>query len=121
MKLSEYKNEDALDVLAEIFEPACNIIGDEKFQKLFNSGDKFKIIKYLLSNKKRQKDIIAILAAIDRTPVKKYEINLVALPAKIIEIFNDEELLNFFVSQGYGTEEESSGSATGNIEEIEAK
>jgi hypothetical protein len=38
MKLSDYKGEEALDVLADIIEPLANIITDEDIQKLANDS-----------------------------------------------------------------------------------
>ena len=98
MKLSEYKNEEALDVLAEIIEPSSKIMVDPKIKELTKKGDKMPIIREIIKNHK--KEIIEILAIIDGVPVEEYECNVFTLPMKIIELLNDKDLISFFTSQG---------------------
>ena len=38
-RLSEYKDEEALDLLADILSPTVEIMQDEAVQKFFNKGD----------------------------------------------------------------------------------
>lgn len=121
MKLSEYQNEDALDLLADLLEPISNFFTDKKFEKLFKKGNRMEMIQYCLKSKGRQKDIIKILARLDGVPVKEYKANIFTLPIKIMELLDDEELVSFFVSQGFGMGNESSGSATENTEATETK
>ena len=98
MKLSEYKNEEALDVLADIIEPSSKIMVDPKIKELTKKGDKMPIIKEIIKNHKSE--IIEILATIDGVPVDEYECNVFTLPIKIIELLNDKDLVSFFTSQG---------------------
>lgn len=121
MKLSEYQNEDALDLLGDLLEPISNFFTDKEFEELFHKGNRMEMVQYCLKNKNRQKDIIKILARLDGVPVKKYKANIFTLPIKIMELLDDEELVNFFVSQGFGMGNESSGSATENTEATETK
>lgn len=120
-KLSEYENEDALDLLGDLIEPIGNFCADKKFEKIFKEGSKIKIIQYCLKTKARQKDILTILARLEGVPLSDYKANIFSLPVKLIELWDDEELVNFFVSQGFGMGNESSGSATENTEAIEPK
>lgn len=121
MKLSEYQNEDALDLLADLLEPVSNFLSDKKFEKLFKEGNKMKVIQYCLKTKARQKDILTILARLEGVPLKEYKANIFSLPVKLMELWDDEELVSFFVSQGFGMGNESSGSATENTEATETK
>ena len=100
MKISEYKNEEALDILADLIEPAGEIFSDKDFVKKIQSkkSNKMEIVKSLIKDHK--KAIIEILAILDETPVDEYECNIFTLPIKILEILNDEELVKFFTSQG---------------------
>lgn len=97
MKLSEIKGEAALDLLADIIEPATEIMTDPNVQKLVKAKNKGAIIKLLIKDHK--KSIIEILATIDGVPVKDYQINVFTLPMKLLELLNDKELMSFFTSQ----------------------
>ena len=94
-KLLEYKNEDAIDLIADIVEPLSVIFLDEEIK---NEKDKMKAISKAL--KKYKKEIIQILARIDDVPVEKYECNALTLPLKIVELFNDNEIQDFLESLG---------------------
>lgn len=118
MKLSEYKGEKALDILADIIEPAASIMVDKEIVNLARSGQKIKVIKPLLKNHKRE--IIEIMAALEGEPPEEYaeKINVFTLPKKLREMVNDPDLMSLFTLQGQKTDETSSGSA---MESIEAK
>ena len=118
-KLSEFKNEDALDLLADIIDPLAKIFSDKKFEKVFKKGNKLEIAKYLLKN--RQKEILIVLARLEDVPLNEYEINVFSLPIKIMEVLSDEDLIRFFAQQGLGMDNASFGSVTETIEETEQK
>lgn len=94
MKLSEYKNEQALDILADILEPSAKIFSDKDVKKAFETGDKIKGIKAAI--KTHKSEIIEILAVLDGVPVAEYECNVLTLPIKLLEILNDTDLMSFF-------------------------
>lgn len=115
MKLSEYKGEKALDVLADLIEPASVIMADKEVTELARSKKPVvQIVKPIL--KKHKKEVIEILAALDGEDPKTYvkKVGIFTLPAKFIEIFNDPELMSLFTLQGQNTEKTNSGSATEN-------
>lgn len=97
MRLSEVKNEDALDMLADLIEPASEILADKKVQELIKTKNRGAIIKGLIKDHK--KTIIEILAIIDGVPVEEYEVNVFTLPIKLLDLLNDKELVSFFTSQ----------------------
>lgn len=118
MKLSEYRGEEALDLLADLIEPAGEIFGDAEFVKLIQSdAPKTTIVKTLLKNHKRS--VIEILAAIDGVPAEDYSCNVLTLPLKVLEVINDKDLISLFQSQGQKTGAMSFGSAMANTEEKE--
>ena len=118
MKLSEYKNEKAIEILGQMIAPISSILADEKVKKAYANGeDKLGFVQALLTN--HPKEIVQILAILDDTPVDEYEVSLTTLPKKVLEIINDEALQDFFESQGQNLEWTSSGSATANTEAIE--
>lgn len=117
-KLSEYKNEEAIELLADIMEPVSEILADDEVKNTYRSGaNKIALVKVIL--KHHSKQVVDILAILDGIPREEYKCNVVTLPIKLIEIFNDEELTSFFESQSQILGEELSGSVTENTEATE--
>ena len=114
MKLSEIKGEQALDVLADLIEPASEIMTDKMVVASAKNGQKMRAIKLAIKNHKRA--VIEILAALDGAEADEYEVNVLTLPAKLLEILNDPLVMGLFTSQGQNLEKTSSGSAMENIE-----
>ena len=117
MKISEYKNEDAIELLADIIEPTVEILTDKNIQAIF-TGQKFNkmhVVKVLL--KDHQRSIVEIMAALDGKTYEEYEFNLITGTKQLLELLNDEALISFFQSQGQMMVAESSGSVTANTEE----
>ena len=119
MKLSDFRGEEALDVLADIFEPLALICADEEIQKLRETTHPMMdYIKPILKN--RKKEIIQILARLNNQPEEEYKANLslVTLPLQILDFMNDPEIQSLFFSQSQNPAEPlaSSGSVTENTE-----
>ena len=119
MKLTEYQNEDAIDLLADLIDPVTEIIADPEIQRLWYKSTKIKLIQYALKSYKKQ--VLEILARIDGVPVEEYKCNVFTLPVKILQLLNDEELISFFDSQGLKIGNEYSGSVTESTEAVEEK
>lgn len=116
MKLSDIKGEEALDIVADLIEPIAEIAADKKIKELRDKeASKAQIAAYLIRNHK--KEVIYILAILDMKKVEEYEVSLVSLPKKLLEIFNDEDFMDLFISQEQNMESDSSGPATENITE----
>lgn len=99
MKLSEYKDGEALDLLAELIDPVATIASDKQIAELVKAkAGKLKVVQYVIKSHKEQ--ILQILAAIDGVPVEEYHCNALTLPLKVLEILNDKDLMDFFTSQG---------------------
>ena len=114
MKLSEYQGEAALDVLADLIEPAGEIMSDKEIGDAFKEN-RFKAIGLAIKNHK--KSVMQILATMDGVPVDEYKCNVFTLPVKILEILNDPDLVQLFTYQGQTGDANSSGSASENTEE----
>lgn len=112
MKLSEIKGDEAFEVLADLIDPMTAIMNDDEVADAFKSLPRLAFVKILL--KKHKRELTEILAILERTPVDEYEVSLVALPVKVMDLFNDPELAELFQSQGQTMT--SSGSATENTE-----
>lgn len=115
MKLSDIKGDEAFDVLADLIDPLTAIMSDAEVDHAFKNLPRLAFVKVLL--KKHKKEITEILAILDRTPVEEYEVSLVALPVKVMELLNDPELAELFQSQGQTVT--YSGSAMENTEVAE--
>ena len=114
MKLSEYQGEEALDLLADLIEPAGEIMSDKEIGDLFKKN-RFKAIGLAIKNHK--KAVMQIMATMDGVPVDEYKCNVFTLPVKILELLNDSELIRLFTYQGQTGDANSSGSASENTEE----
>ena len=117
-RLSEYKNEEALDLLVEIMEPAAELMSDKDTINLLYSkaaGDRMKGVKQMIAEHKGA--VIEILAALEGVPVNEFECSIFALPTRLLEILNDKELLSFFMDQQTQNSETSSSSAMDHTQE----
>lgn len=113
MKLSEYRDGEALDLLADLIEPVSSILADKDISKLQKNGA--SVARIASAAIKGHKDeVLRIMAALDGVPFEEYHCNLLTLPKRLIEILNDKDLLDFFNSQGQTQEPNSSGSASVN-------
>lgn len=114
MKLSQFKNEEAIDVLAELMEPFASIVTDERFRELFQKKTpNIKVVQFLL--KEHKQEVIDVIAILHRTPADKLNFNIATLTKDLVELLNDDEIMAVFRSQGQ-TMEASSTSATENTE-----
>ena len=92
-KLSEIKGEEALDVLAEIIVPITNIANDEEVRAGFSTNI---AMCASIAIKKYKNEVLDILAAIDGVERKDLEINLLTLPAVLMEILSEPMVQNLF-------------------------
>jgi len=109
-KLSEIQNEDALDVIADILDPVIEICQDDELKEVMTKNDRMAAIKIAIKNHKEA--IMLILATLDGEPLETYKINLIQIPTKLMELFNDPDMAAFFQSQGLKISGVSFGSAT---------
>lgn len=96
--MTELKNEQAIEALADMFDPIVEIAGDNEVVSAARSDNKILMVKLML--KKHARAIFEIMAIIDGVPVDEYECNMLTLPAKLIEVFNRPEFSVLFPLQG---------------------
>ena len=111
-RLSEFQDEEALELLADILDPVVEIAQDADVQKVFEKGSKLPIsegVKLII--KGHASAVMQILAALDGVPFEEYHCNILSLPRKVMEIVNDKELVTFFHEQGQMASENTFGSA----------
>ena len=121
-KLSEYKDEEALDLLADILSPTVEIMQDEAVQKFFNKGDENMTVADVVTLviKTHKKAVMQIMAALEGVPSEEYHCNIFTLPAQLMQVVNDPDLRAFFALQGQTDSASTSGSATGLSEDGES-
>ncbi len=116
-KLSEYKDEEALDILADLIEPVSAIFADEEIREIVNKNKGTRAKAVSIAIKRHKKEVISILATLDGVSAEEYHCNVLSLPMKLLEILNNKELTTFLALQSQNTEEQSFGSAMENISE----
>lgn len=111
-KLSDYKNDEAIELWADLLEPIGRIVQDEAIKTVMKSG-KAPIVIAQEVLKNHSKDAAEILLRIDSTPLNGMNI-VTRLVALITEIGTNKEMIGFFGFAGTQTDSASSGSATEN-------
>lgn len=97
MRLSDIRDEQALDTLADLIEPVADILTDEAVKDKFKNEPKIKLVAYIC--KKHKKSVIEILARLDGEEPDNYSFSLLDLPKKVLEVLNDPQLADLFTSQ----------------------
>lgn len=114
MKLSDYKDEKALDLLADLIEPASEILGDNAVRDAASAGKTLRAVSIAIKNHK--KSVLQVLAALDGVPVEEYHCNVMTLPLKLVELFDDPDIAQLFSFAGQKVAPNLSGSLTENTE-----
>ena len=111
MRLSDFENEDALDLLADIIEPMSEIMSDQNIVKTYKSGKPmmFTVAEILRTHKQ---STIEIVAAMHKEKPEKIKFNVITLTKDILDILNDTQIQQVFTLQSQTQENNSSGSAT---------
>lgn len=116
LKLSEIKGERALEVIAEIIDPVSELVKDNGFKAVCDTGDRLGIVKYLLKN--QGKNVLKILALINDEDPDTYEPTIIQLPKMVLELFEDPDIMELFGLQGRTTVSASTDLATETIEAL---
>ena len=117
-RLSDYKNEEAIELWANLLDPIVNIFKDGEVIKNIREG-KSALEKAQTILRLHKKDAANLILAIDPTPITGLNL-IVRLTDVLLEIENSEEFGDFFGSRRPGTmEKESSGSVMENTGEEE--
>ena len=98
-KLSDYKGEEALLLMADILEPALIILRDSEFVKEARAGKEATAIKVAIKN--HTSEVMEILAIYNEMSVDAFreQCNIASVPKMAMEIMEDKELIGFFTSQ----------------------
>lgn len=116
MEFSEIKGEAALDVLADILEPAAEILTDEEIKAATEDKNVklIQIVKIAIKNHKRA--VIEILAAVEGETYDEYveKVNIFTVPKAFMKLLQDKNLREVLPLSGQKKDETPSGSATAN-------
>lgn len=93
MKLTECKNEEALDLIAELLEPVAEIASSEAVQEAVK-GHKPKLVIAAIAIKENKAAIIDVLKIASGNP--DYSKTAVGILMDVVEILNVPELASLF-------------------------
>lgn len=115
-KLSDYKDEEAIELWADLLDPISEIFTDKEVAEVVNSNvNRLTLARTML--KTHSKEVKAILERIDPEPVTGLNI-VIRLTNILAEIGQNPEIAAFFGFAGRAmTPKESSGLPTESIEE----
>lgn len=120
-KLSEIKDIEALELLADIVSPVAEIAQDDEIQKFAKPELKHTLAEIVsLIIKRHSRAVMSILAALEGVPFEEYHCDIFTLPSAVMSIVNDPVLMAFFASQGQSNLSVDSGSASEISEEDES-
>ncbi len=109
MRLADVKDEQALDILAEIIEPATAICQNQKLVEAVRKNEN-RVKIATIAIKENKKEVMQILAALNGVPFEEYHCNPISVSKHLAEI------ISLFFSQAQMAEQTSSTSASENIE-----
>ena len=91
------KNADAIEMLADMIEPAIEIFTDEEIIDSFRNDPALKAATRLL--KTHPDAVLRIICAYDGIPYEEADYTAIDLLKKVMNIVNDSELMGFFSQQ----------------------
>lgn len=118
-KLSSYRGEEAVEIIANITEPAIKIMADKELRDMITQEKgRMKAVKHALKNHKRE--VLQIMASLDGVDVedenafKEYvdSVTFFTLPMNLFSIFNDPDIQSLFTSQAQMEEATQSSPAS---------
>lgn len=109
MKLTEMKNESALDALEMLIDPIAEICTDE-FMDCLRGGKMRSAVKTALKQNKAA--LIRILAIMDCADPETYSVNIFQIVQKALGVLGDPEVVALFTSAAPSEDGASSGGAS---------
>ena len=99
LRISDFKDGDAIELLADLIEPTANILSDKDIRNAIGAKiNKLTMAKMIL--KSHKDDVMEILARLNGCDdVSDYHCNIVSVLADLMVILNDKELMDFFAEQ----------------------
>ena len=121
MRISDFKNEDAIDLVADLIEPIGDLISHEEVKNAIQSGaNKLTIAKTMLKSGKAE--VLTILATMNGVPVSEFTCNPVSIFKDLLILLQDPEMeafSDFFLNAQTPTTKDAFGFVSGNTEDAE--
>ena len=97
MKITEFENEQAIDLVADLIDPLTVILADPEVQRINASEPKLALAKYILKHHKE--GIVEIMARLDGADPKTYKFNPLTLVKKLLDLLSEPEIAELFTLQ----------------------
>lgn len=111
MRISDFKNEDAIELVADLIEPIGDLISHKEVREAIESGqNRLTIAKTMLSCGKSE--VMTILATLNGVPVSEFTCNPISIFKDLLILLNDPEMsefADFFMSAQTPTIKDASG------------
>ena len=115
-KLSEYRDGEALDIIADMLGPIVAMTKNTEFMAVINNDKATRLEMVQVALKVCQHEVIEMLAILNNVPVEEYHCSVASIMVDATSLFADKDFISFFESQSQKNSEDTFGSATGNIE-----
>ena len=112
--LTEIKGDEALDMVADLLDPATEIMSDKDVADAYKESMVKAISVAIKNHKKAVKKILALTEGEDP---ETYEPNVVIIPARLYQILTDPVLQDLFTLPNQRLEEATSGSVSESTED----
>ena len=98
MKITDFKGEEALDLLVNIMEPVTIIFADKAVRDAYKSQPKLLLVKTVVKSHKAE--VLEIMAMLNGMSADEYKavITIPGLIRQMLELINDKELHCFLES-----------------------
>lgn len=123
MKLSEYRGDEAILIMADLLVPVSIVLGNKETKEFFQKNPPtLDCAQYLL--KKFPHEVLQMIAIVNKVDISvesnlenfKQSIGVVRLFQEVVSLLNDPDIQSLFISQRLSKEETSSISAMENTE-----
>lgn len=108
--LTEIKGDDALDLIADMLEPATEIMSDKEVKTAYYTKNMASAVKVAIKN---HKDAVKlILALLNEEDVSTYDASVADVVKSAMQIITDKALQDLFTLPNQKPEDDISGSAS---------
>ena len=114
-KLSDFKDEQAIVVVAQLLEPIMTILTNPENRKFKDEQSGFKMFSGFLANSPQA--MMQVFAILSEKDPENYHCDAIEVTQNLMTLVSDSRLFELFTSQGQTGDATSSGSASENIEE----
>lgn len=113
-KLSEYRDGEAIDLMADMLEPLVSMTKNKEFMEKINDRNTTGLEKVQFTLKACKEEVITILAILNGVPREEYHCSIASILVDLTKLMSDRDFIAFFESQGQKTSDTTFGSATEN-------